>query len=75
MTAHHQARSHASGSGCGPPETESDALGRWGRPRVPGSLLAANITGRLDEGVRVVAGGKEECAKLGRTHEKRAMSI
>lgn len=32
-----------------------------------------NIVARIDEGVRIIAGGKEETAKLGRAHQKRAM--
>jgi 4-hydroxy-2-oxoheptanedioate aldolase len=36
---------------------------------------AANITARLDEGVRVIAGFSEEMARLGRTHQRRAMPV
>jgi hypothetical protein len=32
-----------------------------------------NIVAGLDEGVRVIAGHREETAILGRTHQKRAM--
>jgi 4-hydroxy-2-oxoheptanedioate aldolase len=32
-----------------------------------------NITARLDEGVRVVAGRREETARIGRAHQRRAM--
>lgn len=39
------------------------------------SCTPANIAGRLDEGVRVIAGGKEECARLGRAHQKRTMPV
>lgn len=34
----------------------------------------ANIAERLDEGVRVVAGGREDTAEVGRKHQKRAMA-
>ncbi len=34
-----------------------------------------NITHKLDEGVRVVAGHREETAKIGRVHTKRAMPV
>ena len=33
------------------------------------------ITARLDEGVRVIAGGREDTAKRGRAHQKRAMPV
>jgi 4-hydroxy-2-oxoheptanedioate aldolase len=33
------------------------------------------ITARLDEGVRVIAGGREETAKRGRAHQKRMMPV
>ena len=33
----------------------------------------ANITARLDEGVRVIAGGNEETATLGRHHQRRTL--
>lgn len=35
----------------------------------------ANIVRRIDEGVRVVAGGNEETARIGRAHQKRAMAV
>jgi 4-hydroxy-2-oxoheptanedioate aldolase len=35
----------------------------------------ADIITRLDEGVRVVAGGAEETARLGRAHQRRAMAV
>jgi len=35
----------------------------------------ANVARRLDEGVRVVAGGREETARIGRAHQKRAMPV
>lgn len=34
-----------------------------------------NICARLDEGVRVIAGGNEETARVGRAHQKRAMPV
>jgi 4-hydroxy-2-oxoheptanedioate aldolase len=34
-----------------------------------------NITARIDEGVRVVAGHSEEAAKKGRAHQKRTMPV
>ncbi|WP_170979358.1 aldolase/citrate lyase family protein [Roseomonas sp. HF4] len=33
----------------------------------------ANITARLDEGVRVIAGGREDTARIGRAHQRRAV--
>jgi 4-hydroxy-2-oxoheptanedioate aldolase len=36
---------------------------------------AADIAARLDEGVRVVAGGSEEVARIGRAHQRRAMPV
>lgn len=35
----------------------------------------ANICARIDQGVRVVAGGNEETARIGRAHQKRAMPV
>jgi 4-hydroxy-2-oxoheptanedioate aldolase len=35
----------------------------------------ANVAARLDEGVRVIAGGNEATAKAGRAHQKRAMPV
>ena len=32
-----------------------------------------NLTGRLDEGVRVIGGHDEELARVGRAHQKRTM--
>lgn len=34
-----------------------------------------NICARIDEGVRVIAGGNEETARIGRAHQKRAMAV
>ena len=34
-----------------------------------------NITRKIDEGVRVIAGHREETARVGRTHTKRAMPV
>jgi len=34
-----------------------------------------NVTARLDEGVRVVAGHSEEAARIGRAHQRRAMPV
>ena len=34
-----------------------------------------NITARIDEGVRVVAGHSEKAAIKGRAHQKRTMSV
>jgi len=36
---------------------------------------AENIAARIDEGVRVIAGGREEIAKIGRAHSKRTMPV
>jgi 4-hydroxy-2-oxoheptanedioate aldolase len=35
----------------------------------------ANVVGRIDEGVRVIAGGNEQSAVKGRAHQKRAMPV
>jgi 4-hydroxy-2-oxoheptanedioate aldolase len=35
----------------------------------------ADIRGRLDEGVRVIAGHRQETATIGRAHQKRAMPV
>ena len=35
----------------------------------------ANIIARLDEGVRVIAGGNKEVAAIGRAHQRRAMPV
>jgi len=35
----------------------------------------ANIAGKLDEGVRVIAGHSEEAARLGRAHQRRQMPV
>ena len=37
------------------------------------SCTPANVAGRIDEGVRVIAGGREETARVGRAHQRRAM--
>ena len=34
-----------------------------------------NVAARIDEGVRVIAGGREETAKVGRAHSKRTMPV
>src|SRR5438067_9634102 len=34
-----------------------------------------NITAKLDEGVRVIAGHREETARIGRAHQKRTMPV
>jgi 4-hydroxy-2-oxoheptanedioate aldolase len=34
-----------------------------------------NITARLDEGVRVIAGHSEEAARIGRAHQRRRMAV
>ena len=34
-----------------------------------------NVAARIDEGVRVIAGGREEIAKIGRAHSKRTMPV
>jgi 4-hydroxy-2-oxoheptanedioate aldolase len=36
---------------------------------------AENVAARIDEGVRVIAGGREEIAKIGRAHSKRTMPV
>lgn len=37
------------------------------------TATAANITAKLDEGVRVIAGHSEEAARIGRAHQRRHM--
>jgi hypothetical protein len=39
------------------------------------SCTADNITTRIDEGVRVIAGHSEAAAVKGRTHQKRKMPV
>jgi 4-hydroxy-2-oxoheptanedioate aldolase len=34
-----------------------------------------NIVTKLDEGVRVIAGHREETAKIGRAHQRRTMPV
>jgi hypothetical protein len=34
-----------------------------------------NIIAKLDEGVRVIAGHREETARIGRAHQKRTMPV
>ena len=34
-----------------------------------------NITAKIDQGVRVIAGHHEEAAKIGRAYQKRAMPV
>jgi 4-hydroxy-2-oxoheptanedioate aldolase len=34
-----------------------------------------NIAAKLDEGVRVIAGHREETARIGRAHQRRAMPV
>jgi 4-hydroxy-2-oxoheptanedioate aldolase len=39
------------------------------------SCSPANIVARLDEGVRVIAGQRQDTAVLGRAHQKRTMPV
>ena len=39
------------------------------------SCTPQNITARLDEGVRIVAGRREETARIGRAHQRRRMPV
>jgi 4-hydroxy-2-oxoheptanedioate aldolase len=39
------------------------------------SCSPANITARLDEGVRVISGQREDTAKIGRAHQRRTMPV
>jgi 4-hydroxy-2-oxoheptanedioate aldolase len=39
------------------------------------TALPENIIAKLDEGVRVIAGHREETATLGRAHQKRALPV
>jgi hypothetical protein len=34
-----------------------------------------NIAAKLDEGVRVIAGHREETARIGRAHQRRTMPV
>jgi 4-hydroxy-2-oxoheptanedioate aldolase len=34
-----------------------------------------NIGARLDEGVRVIAGNREDTARIGRMHQRRTMAV
>jgi hypothetical protein len=34
-----------------------------------------NIAAKLDEGVRVIAGHREETARVGRAHQRRGMPV
>jgi len=59
---------------------------RWARDRVFAACRSnglaflegcspANIVARLDEGVRMVAGHREDVARMGRAHQKRTMAV
>jgi hypothetical protein len=39
------------------------------------SATVDTIGARIDEGVRVIAGGREEVARVGRAHSKRTMPV
>ena len=39
------------------------------------SCTPANIVARLDEGVRVIAGQRQDTAILGRAHQKRTLPV
>ena len=39
------------------------------------SCSPANIVSRLDEGVRVIAGHREETARIGRAHQRRSIPV
>lgn len=39
------------------------------------SCTPENVAARLDEGVRVIAGRREETARIGRAHQKRRMAV
>ncbi len=45
------------------------------RRRLPRNRPAENIVAKLDEGVRVIAGHREETATIGRAHQKRTMPV
>ena len=40
-----------------------------------GGATPENIVAKLDEGVRVIAGHREETAMIGRAHQKRTMPV
>lgn len=48
------------------------ACRKYGVPFLTGAT-AENVAAKIDEGVRVIAGGREETAKIGRAHSKRTM--
>jgi 4-hydroxy-2-oxoheptanedioate aldolase len=39
------------------------------------TATSENIVGKLDEGVRVIAGHREETAIIGRAHQKRTVPV
>ena len=39
------------------------------------SCTPENVARKIDEGMRVIAGGREETAKAGRAHTKRTMPV
>ncbi|MFC7538837.1 hypothetical protein ACFQU2_04350 [Siccirubricoccus deserti] len=39
------------------------------------SCTPENVAARIDEGVRVIAGGREDTARAGRLHQRRAMPV
>jgi 4-hydroxy-2-oxoheptanedioate aldolase len=51
------------------------AAGRKNRVPFLETCSPENIVAKLDEGVRVIAGHREETAKIGRAHQKRTMPV
>ena len=63
-----------------PPEMQEARARVFGACRTRGipfleGCTPENIISRLDEGVRVIAGHREDVARLGRAHQKRTMAV
>jgi 4-hydroxy-2-oxoheptanedioate aldolase len=50
------------------------ACRKYGVPFLEGAT-PENVAAKIDEGVRVIAGHREDTAKVGRAHSKRAMPV
>jgi 4-hydroxy-2-oxoheptanedioate aldolase len=63
-----------------PPEMQAARARVFGACRARGipfleGCTPENITARLDEGVRVIAGHREDVAQIGRAHQRRTMAV
>jgi len=58
-------------------EARERAFAACRKNRVPflESCSPDNIVAKLDEGVRVIAGHREDTARIGRAHQRRAMPV